>query len=385
MKILSCKRAGKDTSERVRPVKFTFSSSDQARTILSKTKLLRHVEGFSSVYNTLDRSAADRIAYKKVVDQLLNKRTAEPDKVHCSTFGLVNKWGKFLSAQRDDTVDWDRSNYGSLEVIRFVQNGKDTGSLKSSWNKYLSASTKHHLVWDRSAAYSLERFKVHQYEDKVAFQSYHGRYLSAQKDGTVDVDRTNANSWEWFTVHPQDCLNNIECDCSRTINRDDYEFKSVTYDTTGGHVKAFAPDRVGYQHIDNRDGSVTQSSTFTVSESVQETATFTHTAGASVTLGTEFSVGIPFVGEGKVTASITASYSFSAGNSRSETKTKTATFNCVASAGKSVTCEALLFKYRATIPYTQTWQHKRLPCTCTSTGQFSEISADEMRMTITED
>ena len=137
------------------------------------------------------------------------------------------------------------------------------------------------------------------------------------------------------------------CDCSKTINRDDYEFKSVTYDTTGGHVKAFAPDRVGYQLIDNRDGSVTQSSTFTVSESVQETATFTHTAGASVTLGTEFSVGIPFVGEGKVTASITASYSFSAGNSRSETKTKTATFNCVASAGKSVTCEALLFKYRS--------------------------------------
>ena len=43
LKILSCKRVGKDTSERVRPVKFTLSSSDQARTILSKTKLLRHV------------------------------------------------------------------------------------------------------------------------------------------------------------------------------------------------------------------------------------------------------------------------------------------------------------------------------------------------------
>ena len=265
----------------------------------------------------------------------------------CSKFGLVNKWGKFLSAQSDGTVDWDRSNYNSYEQISFVQNGKDTGSLKSIWNKYLSASTRHQLEWNRNAARSWERFKVHQYEDKVAFQSYHGRYLSAQKDGTVDVDRTRAYSWEWFTVYPQSCLNNIECDCSKTINRDDYEFKSVTYDTTGGHVKAFAPDRVGYQLIDNRDGSVTQSSTFTVSESVQETATFTHTAGASVTLGTEFSVGIPFVGEGKVTASITASYSFSAGNSRSETKTKTATFNCVASAGKSVTCEALLFKYRS--------------------------------------
>ena len=81
-KLLSCKRIGKDTRERVKPVKLTLYSSEQARTILSKTKLLRHVKSFSSVYITHDRSAADRIAYKKVVDQLLNKRTAEPDKVH---------------------------------------------------------------------------------------------------------------------------------------------------------------------------------------------------------------------------------------------------------------------------------------------------------------
>ena len=60
---------------------FTLYSSDQALTILSKTKLLRQIEGFSSVYITPDRSAADRMANEKVVDQLLNKRTAEPDKV----------------------------------------------------------------------------------------------------------------------------------------------------------------------------------------------------------------------------------------------------------------------------------------------------------------
>ena len=61
LKILSCKRVGKDTSERVRPVKFTLSSSDQAHTILSKTKLLRHVEGFScSNHSPLACSSARR-------------------------------------------------------------------------------------------------------------------------------------------------------------------------------------------------------------------------------------------------------------------------------------------------------------------------------------
>ena len=76
-------------------MKFTLSSSDQARSLLSKTKLLRHVEGFSSVYITPDRSAADGIAYKKVVHQLLNKRTAEPDKV------LVIRNFKFISSEKE--------------------------------------------------------------------------------------------------------------------------------------------------------------------------------------------------------------------------------------------------------------------------------------------
>ena len=43
---------------------------------------LRNFSLCSSVYITPDRSAADRIAYKKVVDQLLNRRTVEPDKVN---------------------------------------------------------------------------------------------------------------------------------------------------------------------------------------------------------------------------------------------------------------------------------------------------------------
>jgi len=302
----------------------------------------------------------------------------------CPTFGLKSVHGKFLSAQSDGGVEWNRDRYGSWERITFEQYGEDSGFLKSYHGKYLAATNKRRLEWNRDWARGWEKFKVYQYEDKVAFQSYHGRYLSAQSDGSVDVDRTAKGSWEWFTVVPQNCLNNIECDCSKGINENDYELEVVEYHPGRGEVRAYTPERVGFQHIDNEDSSVEQSTQFAVSESVTETASFTHTAGASVTLGTSFEVGLPLVSKGQVSASVTASYEFSAGTEKSETKTMSATYNCVAPAGKNVSCEALLFKYRMTVPYTMTWQHKRLPCTCKSQGVFTEVAASEMRMSVDE-
>jgi len=304
---------------------------------------------------------------------------------NCATFGLKSVHGKFLSAQPNGDVEWDRDSYNSYEKISFEQSGENTGYLKSVHGKYLAATNDDKLQWDRTWKRSLEVFTVYQYEDKIALESAHGKYMSAQDDGTVDVDRTDKGSWEWFIVHPQSCLNNIECDCSKEINQNDYDLVGVVYDKTGGAVKAFRPEQVGYQHIDNSDGSTEQSTTFTVSEEVTETASFTHTAGASVTVGTEFSVGIPAIASGSVSVEVSVSYEFSYGTERSETKSMEAQYNCVAPAGKSVSCEALLFKYQLDVPYTQTWQHKRLPCTCQSKGVFREISANEMRLHITED
>ena len=270
----------------------------------------------------------------------------------CSTFGLKSVHGKFLSAQPNGDAEWNRDNNRTWERITFEQHGENTGFLKSNHGKYLAATSNNRLEWNRQNANSWEKFTVYQYEDKVAFRSIHGKYLSAQSDGSVDVDRTHAFSWEWFTVHPQSCLNNIQCDCSKSINRNDYEFAGVRYHDIGASVRAYAPERVGYQHIDNTASSVQQSTTFTVSETVTETATFTHTAGASVTVGTEFSVGIPFVAESKVSVEVSASYEFSAGTERSEEKSMTANYNCQAPAGTSVSCEALLFKYRSVVSST---------------------------------
>ena len=129
-----------------------------------------------------------------------------------------------------------------------------------------------------------------------------------------------------------------------------------------------------------------QSATLTVSEEVSETSSFSHTAGATVTVGTEFKAAIPLVGSGKVTAELSASYEYSSGEERSVTKKMSAEFPCVASPGKTANCKALIFKFKARCPYKQTWQHKHIgpSCKCQTSGVFAEIAASRMELYVNE-
>lgn len=81
-RISSCCRVGITTTDRVRPVRFTLSSSDLVQQILKKSKLLKDVVGLNTTYICPDRSFEDRLIHKKLVEELKQKRTKEPNKVH---------------------------------------------------------------------------------------------------------------------------------------------------------------------------------------------------------------------------------------------------------------------------------------------------------------
>ena len=77
-------RIGTKQAEKCCPVKVTLRSSDNVNLILKKSKLLRTKEGFKSIYICPDRSVEERRAFKKLVEELRAKRSAETDsdKVH---------------------------------------------------------------------------------------------------------------------------------------------------------------------------------------------------------------------------------------------------------------------------------------------------------------
>ena len=81
-RIQDCCRIGVVKPDTCRPIKFTLSSIDHVRQILKKSKSLRTKEGFRSVYICPDRSVEERKAFKKLVEELKQKRISEPGYVH---------------------------------------------------------------------------------------------------------------------------------------------------------------------------------------------------------------------------------------------------------------------------------------------------------------
>ena len=65
-----------------RPIKFTLANSDHVNQVLRNARKLHSKEGYRSVYICPDRTAEERRAYKKLLEQLAEKRKTEPEKTH---------------------------------------------------------------------------------------------------------------------------------------------------------------------------------------------------------------------------------------------------------------------------------------------------------------
>ena len=75
-------RIGVRKPDTIRPVKFSLTCSDHVKQVLRCAKQLRTKEGFSTVYICPDRTVEERRAYKKLLDQLKEKKTSEPQRTH---------------------------------------------------------------------------------------------------------------------------------------------------------------------------------------------------------------------------------------------------------------------------------------------------------------
>ena len=77
-----CCRVGLKRADTSRPTKLSLNSSELAAQVLRKAKLLRTKEGYKSIYICPDRSVEERRAFKKLWEELKEKRKAEPNRVH---------------------------------------------------------------------------------------------------------------------------------------------------------------------------------------------------------------------------------------------------------------------------------------------------------------
>ena len=96
-KIVSCCRMGKNVADggpAVKPVKFTLAGRDHVRQILAKTRRLKEVEGYSAVYICPDRTAANRLAYRTLVEELKKRQSDDQTRVY------IIKNNKIVSSEK---------------------------------------------------------------------------------------------------------------------------------------------------------------------------------------------------------------------------------------------------------------------------------------------
>ena len=85
-RIVSCSRIGKDAlvgeTATCKPVRVKLSGTDHVRQILKKTATLRNVEGCTRIYICPDRTTEQRVAHRKLVEEMKKKKISEPGKQH---------------------------------------------------------------------------------------------------------------------------------------------------------------------------------------------------------------------------------------------------------------------------------------------------------------
>ena len=80
--VKECYRVGVKRSDAHRPIKFVLSNSDHVKQVIRNAKKLHTTEGCKGVYICPDRTVEERKARRKLWDQILEKRKAEPGRYH---------------------------------------------------------------------------------------------------------------------------------------------------------------------------------------------------------------------------------------------------------------------------------------------------------------
>jgi len=153
---------------------------------------------------------------------------------------------------------------------------------------------------------------------------------------------------------------------------------SVTFKLDEGEVLSNTPEVLAQETLPNTT-SVDQSMSFSVTKTVTEESTFEESVGVSVTAGTSFECGLPFVANGTVSLELTASASFTWGQSKTISTEVQATFPVVVPPNKQVVCKAVLTKSKLQVPYVLT-----LGDGSVETGTWFGVSAWNLREELTE-
>ena len=134
---------------------------------------------------------------------------------------------------------------------------------------------------------------------------------------------------------------------------------------------------------DNTEGDTPQTFTFSGEETVQTTSYWSATAGIEVGYSVEVQGSIPLVASFKVTTSVKASFSYTAGQSRTQTTTEAFSFPITVPAGGKIQARAILYMGNIDTEYTATMIYNLdsgVSFQYTTQGMYKGVASDEVRV-----
>ena len=220
--------------------------------------------------------------------------------------------------------------YGYYKLVNVKSNRVIISSSDGSFRTYPNIGTSADKYWKFEAKSSdANLFKLVNLESKrVIVSNSDGRYTTYPNIGSSDD-----KYWKW----------NIE----------NYNVIGVSFDLNNGNILSDAPLVAGGGICNNGDGgSESQTVQIESSITVTETSSFSYTAGFSLSIGTTFETGIPFVAAGQVSTTLTVSHELSFGSEFSTERTFTAILPVTCASGEIIEVECVVFQAQLNVPYT---------------------------------
>ena len=162
------------------------------------------------------------------------------------------------------------------------------------------------------------------------------------------------------------------CKCEGTKDSKYWDVIDISYDIKKGSLDQ-KPVAASSKEVDNLQGEAELAPSFTVSTTVTEEEYFSHTVGASLTIGSSFSFGVPGFGEGTISQSLTVSTSHTFGKRTSKSVSRSATLPCKAPPHRYAVCYGMINVVKMRVPYTMKIKHNVFGCTCTVEGVYENV------------
>jgi len=282
--------------------------------------------------------------------------------------------GRYLCANPNGRVSWisgDDQKDDTLWAFHRLEDGRFNiinVAGAADGQSYMASTTQGAQIWLKDN-WSLRKWTI----EKLSNGLYNIRILSGVKSFTsylgCEGDGTKASTSYCRMLYTN---------CLASELKLDVPLINVSFKLDEGKVLSNTPAVIAQSTLPNTT-SVEQSMSFSVTKSVTEESTFEKSAGVSLTVGTSFECGIPFVSNGEVSLELTASGSWTWGEAKSISTEVQATFPVVVPPNKQIECKAVLTKSKLTVPYVLTFGDGS-----TETGTWFGVSAWNLREELTE-